>query len=167
MNRNYSYLRRLLLLLVLAVFTLFIGCGDDKSGSTTEPGTVERLFTYPVFQGCGTCHYPGTTEPFLDGGPDLTTAASFRNSLVDKNRNSASFTWELTSDDCTDTLNPYVSPKSTKNSMLLGVISEDYEHYGCGSLGVHIGTNANLSQAALEDLLLWIEKGALPPRNNP
>lgn len=161
MNRNYSYLRRLLLLLVLAVFTLFIGCGDDKSGSTTEPGTVERLFTYPVFHGCGTCHYPGTTEPFLDGGPDLTTAASFQKNLTGKQR--SSFSWLLTSTDCTSNSNPYISPFSVKNSMLTGVISESYSDYACGSLNVHTTNNVNVSQAALEDLLLWIEKGALPP----
>ncbi|MBE0508652.1 MAG: hypothetical protein IBX50_18370, partial [Marinospirillum sp.] len=47
MNRNFLFVRRILLLLVLAVLMLFVGCSDDKSGSTTEPGTVERLFTYP------------------------------------------------------------------------------------------------------------------------
>lgn len=160
MNRNYSYLHRLLLLLVLAVFTLFIGCGDDKSGSTTEPGTVERLFSYPEIRGCGpACHEPDGTQ---EGGPDLRTPQSFYRDLVSKD-NSNFLNWIRTTVDCGDTYK-YIEPKKPVTSAALMGISQVYDDSLCTSaLSFHEPANAVLSSDALEDMLLWIEKGALPP----
>src|SRR5690554_2998759 len=99
LNKLFSLSR---ILTVLLLLTLFAGCSDDE-GSTGEPGTLDRLFSYPVIQGCQTCHYGGNT------GPNLSRAA-FANSLIGKN--SDSYKWDHFETISTACIGVYVTPRS-------------------------------------------------------
>lgn len=147
------------ILLVLVLLALFSGCSDDddKKGSTAkEPnaGTLAKLFTYPVIQGCSTCHYGSAS------GPDLSQT-NFTSNLVGKKRND--FNWDdflTVTADC-GTITTYVDAGGNANrSSVLNSISQTYNDGSCTSaIGIHEANNAVLSEAALEDFILWIENG--------
>lgn len=168
MNRNFLFFRRVLLLLALAVLMLFVGCSDDKSGSTTEPGTVERLYSYPEIQGCAFCHGPGGEAA---QGPDLSTPALFQQNLVSKKSNNYP-NWLIAGDCSTQPGMVFVKPGKPEESSLLAALILEYAtsipavNNNCNSAyGFHSGgANATLdgNKALQEDLLLWINSGARP-----
>lgn len=144
------------LLLVLLLLAVFAGCSDDddNKGSTAsvKDGTLEKLFTYPVIQGCSTCHYASTR------GPDLSQA-NFTSNLVGKKR--TDFNWDdflIVTADC-GTITPYVDADGNAvKSSVLNSISQTYNDGSCTSaIGIHETNNAVLSDAALQDFVLWIE----------
>ena len=148
LNKLFSLSR---ILTVLLLLTLFAGCSDDE-GSTGEPGTLDRLFSYPVIQGCGTCHGPQGLE---SAGPNLTTKASFHASLVGKSRGDYTG-WLTTGSACAGT---YVTPSSVKNSSVLSAISMQNGAI-CDAYNYHTDHGGVSSGAALNDFILWIENGA-------
>ncbi|HKM15678.1 MAG TPA: hypothetical protein VJY63_07140 [Marinospirillum sp.] len=144
------------LLLILLLLAIFAGCSDDdeNKGSTAsvKDGTLEKLFTYPVIQGCSTCHYGSAS------GPDLSKA-NFTSNLVGKKRND--FNWDdflTVTADC-GTITTYVDAGGNANrSSVLNSISQTYNDGSCTSaIGYHEANNAVLSAAALIDFQLWIE----------
>ena len=153
-----SLTRRLLALALLAAVVLLVGCGDD-SGSTPEPGTLDKLFTYPAITGCGTCHDGNGT------GPDLRTKASFHRDLVGKR--SSQFDWNNSSNTVLlatcGTNNLLVKDGSPAESALMATLFfHDYS-----TLCPDITTTAyayhetlRISQSMKQDLELWIENGA-------
>lgn len=146
-------------LATLALIALLLaGCGDDKAGSSTSPGTLERLFSYPEITGCATCHDSSNTY-----GPDLSTATKFRENLVEKY--STDFNWtsndilELTAT-CGEQFH-LVSPTRPHQSAVLMTLSEDWQDSSCNSA---VGTHLSYSDKkhVIDDLALWIENGAKP-----
>lgn len=157
MNPIHWITRYLPWLLVLSLFILLAGCGDDDEGSTSEPGTLDRLWSYPVIQGCGTCHEGGNT------GPDLTSKSRFRNNLVDQTIDDfdwSSFTFRTSN--CSGDLD-LVAPHFPNRSVVLSSLSADYS-FVCDdtALNAHIGVGVEPSPAVVNDLILWIEQGAQP-----
>ncbi|GLR65177.1 hypothetical protein [Marinospirillum insulare] len=159
MNNFKSILQTSRILLVLMLLVLFAGCSDDDKGSTGEPGTLERLFSYKVIQGCARCHEP-MGEP---GGPNLTKS-QFRNSLVSQRSNN--LTWNtgyIRTADCGDNY-PLVKPSDPINSAVLMAVTQRYGSKTPNSctpaLSHHEGANAVVTGDALEDFVLWIENGA-------
>lgn len=138
------------------ILLLLAGCGDDKAGSSTSPGTLERLFSYPVIEGCGTCHYPGSTA-YTGNGPDLRNASAFRQNLL--NQSEEDYTW-LVSNGCSSTAAPYVYASNTTRSSLLDIVSSRTPT--CGTHNLHAVNNAVVTGEALVDLELWIQNGAKP-----
>lgn len=147
LNKLFSLSR---ILTVLLLLTLFAGCSDDE-GSTGEPGTLDRLFSYPVIQGCGTCHGPADQKD----GPNLTTKASFHASLVGKNRTNYP-NWDPTAEKCAG---KYVVANSVNNSSLLSIVSNQ-NGATCAAYTIHTVQGGLISGAALSDFILWIENGA-------
>lgn len=153
--------RILLLLLLLA---LFAGCSDDE-GSTTEPGTLDRLFSYPVITSCGSCHYSGVN------GPDLSTKDAFYATAVGKN--GFNLNWDQignvgsaitdTEKSCIKKHN-LITPKSVKDSAIMYTVSSNYQNqtYCQSSFNYHSGAvvKAEVTGEALVDLELWIRNGA-------
>lgn len=149
------------ILLVLLLLAVFAGCSDDddekqgstgSTGSTAASGTLEKLFSYPIIQSCSSCHYGGAS------GPDLSKA-NFTSSLVGKKR--TDFNWDdflIVTADC-GTNTPYVDAGGNPiKSSVLNSISQTYNDGSCTSaIGTHEANNAVLSDAALQDFVLWIE----------
>lgn len=155
-----SFLLNSRVLLVLILLAFFAGCSsDDKdkkgsTGSNAKSGTLEKLFSYPVIQSCSSCHYGGAS------GPDLSKA-NFTSSLVGKKR--TDFNWDdflIVTADC-GTNTPYVDAGGNPiKSSVLNSISQTYNDGSCTSaIGTHELEKAVLSDAALQDFVLWIENG--------
>lgn len=152
------------ILLVLVLLALFAGCSDDE-GSSTQPGTLDRLFSYPEITACGTCHYGNGT------GPDLTRN-NFKNSIV--NIDGSSLSWSnvsggglsgrsLTGTTC-DSFLPLVTRQNPDRSAILYTVSKKYNNKNCvgeTSYGSHVyPIKAVLEGDVLKDFELWIENGA-------
>ena len=149
LNKLFSLSR---ILTVLLLLTLFAGCSDDDDkGSTAQPGSLEKLWSNPTIQGCGTCHGPADQKD----GPNLTTKASFHASLVGKSRSNYAG-WFTTGVACTGT---YVTPSSVKDSSVLSAISTQ-NGATCDAYNYHTTQGSVISGAVLNDFILWIESGA-------
>lgn len=143
------------LALVLLILTLFAGCSDDKSGSSTDPGTIERLFSYPVIQGCGTCHdgeqstmdaYQGTLVF------DISTPETFKSHLTTKKATQSS--------ECSGL---YVNKNKPEDSIILYVLDPNYSannSVNCNNVNFHSTVNVDIPPELMDDLLLWIKNGA-------
>ncbi len=143
------------LLLVLLLLALFAGCSDSDEealGSTASSGSLEKLFSHSVIQGCGSCHGPQGLE---SAGPNLTTKASFHASLVGNSRGNYTG-WLTTGSACAGT---YVTPYSVKDSSVLSAISMQ-NGTTCSAYNYHTTQNSEISGKALTDFVLWIENGA-------
>ena len=140
------------ILLVLLILAFFAGCSDDDDkGSTAQPGSLEKLWSNPTIQGCGTCHGPADQKD----GPNLTTKASFHASLVGKSRGNYTG-WLTTGSACAGT---YVTPYSAKDSSVLSAISTQ-NGTTCSAYNYHTTQGGVITGAVLNDFILWIESGA-------
>lgn len=150
------------ILLVLLLLALFSGCSDDEEGSTGEPGTLERVFSHKVIQGCWTCH---------DGnqnGPDLTRE-NFQQSLVGVY--GSKLNWDkvsagglggksvISKNACYREF-PMVTKFQPMESSVLFAISKTYDRKIQCESAYQIHTHAALDDEALEDFVQWIENGA-------
>lgn len=148
------------ILLVLLLLAVFAGCSnddDDKMGSTgatARDGTLEKLFSYPVIQGCQTCHYGSGS------GPDLSKA-NFASNLVGKN--STNYNWSVYTKliaTCGIDTDYVDADRNAGRSSVLNSIAQTYDDSSCiSAISHHEVGNAVLSDAALEDFILWIEGG--------
>ena len=159
-----ALMRHCLLLFLLLAGLFFVSCGkvDDLMGPTGEPGTLERVYSYPTIQGCGTCHGPGGQA---EDGPDMSSASSFRNSLVNKNYDANYDDWFPLTAQCSNAGFPYIEPGSPDTSAVLAAISWEYAEGKCdGTHAYHSTQNATIdsNQALKDDLVQWIENGANP-----
>lgn len=153
MHKKTTLFLNMRILLVLLILAFFAGCSDDDDdkGSTAQPGSLEKLWSNPVIQGCGTCHGPNDQKD----GPDLTTKANFYANLVGKSRDNYP-NWFTTATPCTGT---YVVPFSVKDSSVLSVISTQ-NGTTCSAYNYHTTQGGVITGAVLNDFILWIESGA-------
>ena len=143
------------ILIVLLLLAVFAGCSDDDDkGSTARDGTLEKLFSYPVIQGCSTCHYGSGS------GPDLSKA-NFTSNLVGKK--SGAYRWTVYTSltaKCGINTDYVDTGRNANRSSVLNSIAQTYDNGSCVSaIGIHEPENAILSDAALQDFVLWIENG--------
>ena len=143
------------ILVVLLLLAVFAGCSDDDDkGSTARDGTLEKLFNYPVIQGCQTCHYGDVS------GPNLSKD-NFTSNLVGKK--SGAFRWtEYTKLTATCGINTdYVDAgRNAGRSSVFNSISQTYNDGSCVSaISYHETVNAVLGSNELKDFVLWIENG--------
>ena len=143
------------LLLILLLLALFTGCSDSDEealGSTAPSGSLKKLFSHSVIQGCGSCHSPDS-DP---AGPDLRTRSSFHYALVNRTRRDDYPNWFITSETCPGS---YVEPSSPKDSSILSIITNQ-NGSTCGAYNIHTVQGGEISGKALSDFMLWIENGA-------
>lgn len=143
---------------------LIAGCGDDDAGSTGDPGTLDRVWSYSVIQGCGTCHGPQGSGS-LSEGPDLTSKSLFRSQLLNKNLDDYE-DWRdglagSPTSPCATGADQYIVPSSPNQSYLLDALIESSSRCE-GTAGFHSTQNVNISSDLREDLTRWIENGANP-----
>lgn len=152
MHKKTTLFLNMRILLVLLILAFFAGCSDDDDkGSTAQPGSLEKLWSNPTIQGCGTCHGPADQKD----GPNLTTKASFHASLVGKSRGNYTG-WLTTGSACAGT---YVTPYSVKDSSVLSAISTQ-NGTTCSAYNYHTTQGGVITGAVLNEFILWIESGA-------
>jgi len=177
MNPIHWITRYLPWLLVLSLFILLAGCGDDDEGSTHTPqpalgsSDINKIYAHhrAAFSGCTTCH-EGTLNKESEsiGGSfiDLSSAEKFVSTLVNKHKQSDGFTALITAD-CSSSVDPYVRPGRPDRSVLLATVvskyNDKYDTNFCStSYGAHKETHSSTwdNEAGLiADLESWIEKG--------
>lgn len=165
MKRTTLMPRGLLLIPLLAGLVL-VSCGKEDflpGGPTGEPGTLERVYSYSAIQACSTCHGPGGDA---EDGPDMSTAASFRSSMVNRSYDDYDDWFPITRQ-CSNAGLPYISPGSPDNSAVLAALVWSYAdgNEECeGTYGYHDLQKATIddNHDLMDDLVLWIENGANP-----
>ncbi len=162
-----TLIKPLKIIVLLAITTFLVSCGDDSTTNTTTgttniaTDTLSSLFERE-FKSCAlNCHSPGGTEA---AGPDMSNKNSFHAALV--NKSAVNYPLWFKGSTCSLVVG-FITPNKAAESMLLATFVQAQSELlsaatSCiTSYNLHVANRVSLSAAGIVDLTSWINKGAL------
>lgn len=155
------------------MFLALAGCGSSSDDATSPVGgscdssqkavttaSFDELYTKVFEPQCGACHGPGT-DSGTTGGPDMRTASSFYDGLVDK-KGSDSEEWDTLQKNRADCLGyDFINKGSASQSLVIAVLDSSVTLAGC-TVKYHREAPQSVCITAgnLSKLKEWIDAGA-------